>query len=405
MGRSPSVLSDSTNKRLSLELLSSFPGGSKMQANYMISENPLSLDRIRSILTRLEDTIIFSLIERAQFAHNPKIYELGAFREQLGGDSWLVWFLHETECFHAKARRYTSPDEYPFTTNLPAPILPSLKYPKILYPNDVNANASILSFYTRYIVPRITRSATLALAKMKRAKGITGDEEYEDDGNYGSAATIDIEVLQAISKRVHYGKFVSESKFIEDPAAFIPHIQTRNQDALAGLITKPEVEHKLLQRLRKKASLYAQDFASDGEPQPLCNGTNGKIDVEGVVELYENYIIPLTKEVEVSSSTGHTLIPDESTLTEPMTCSSEGRSSTCYSDWTTCPRRRSTSWRNRDAQSAFWAFIHTPLPSLRTRPRGVLELPTANYVTRDRLNYSTYTVGRSVISLIHGMHV
>lgn len=32
-----------------------------------------------------------------------------------------------------------------------------------------------------------------------------GDEEYEDDGNYGSAATLDVEVLQSISKRVHYG--------------------------------------------------------------------------------------------------------------------------------------------------------------------------------------------------------
>jgi hypothetical protein len=41
---------------------------------------------------------------------------------------------------------------------------------------------------------------------MKRANGITGDEEYEDDGNYGSSSTIDVEVLQAISKRVHYGK-------------------------------------------------------------------------------------------------------------------------------------------------------------------------------------------------------
>ena len=34
-----------------------------------------------------------------------------------------------------------------------------------------------------------------------------GDEEYEDDGNYGSAATLDVEVLQSISKRVHYGRF------------------------------------------------------------------------------------------------------------------------------------------------------------------------------------------------------
>ena len=100
-----------------------------MQANYMLAEDPLSLDRIRSILTRLEDTIIFSLIERAQFAHNPKIYQPGAFNHvpQLGTHSWLLWFLHETECFHgplvlsssflepaltpsarpAKARRYT----------------------------------------------------------------------------------------------------------------------------------------------------------------------------------------------------------------------------------------------------------------------------------------------------------
>lgn len=114
------------------------------------------------------------------------------------------------------------------------------------------------------------------------------------------------------------GKFVSESKFVENPAAFIPHIRSRNKEALAALITKPEVERRLLQRLRKKASTYAQDYAPDGEPIPLASsmngngsavnghggggggGTVGKLDVEGVVELYESYIIPLTKDVEVS---------------------------------------------------------------------------------------------------------
>src|SRR5712691_5345520 len=74
-----------------------------MQANYTLAKDPLSLERIRSILNRLEDTIIFSLIERAQFAHNPKIYERGVFRElealQFEG-SWLEWFLKETEAFH-----------------------------------------------------------------------------------------------------------------------------------------------------------------------------------------------------------------------------------------------------------------------------------------------------------------
>jgi len=74
-----------------------------MQSNYTLSGDPLSLDRIRSVLTRLEDTIIFGLIERAQFAHNPRIYQKGAFEELRGLDfkgSWLDWFLSETEAFH-----------------------------------------------------------------------------------------------------------------------------------------------------------------------------------------------------------------------------------------------------------------------------------------------------------------
>jgi len=141
-----------------------------------------------------------------------------------------------------------------------------------------------------------TTSHTFTCCK-KRAKGILGNEEYEDDGNYGSAATLDVEVLQSISKRVHYGKFVSESKFGEDPASFIPHIVQRNSEALEALITKPDVERKLLLRLRKKAATYAQDIV-DGDSQDV-NFKASKIDVDGVVDLYESYIIPLTKEVEV----------------------------------------------------------------------------------------------------------
>jgi len=260
------------------------------------------LDRIRSVLVRLEDTIIFSLIERAQFTHNPRIYRKGTFKEltDIGFDgTWLEWFLKEIETFHAKARRYTSPDEYPFTNDLPEPVLPPLTFPAILYPNKINVNPSILSFYTCSIVPRITRRETLALATKKRAQGIVGDQEYEDDGNYGSAATLDVEVLQSISKRVHYGKFVSESKFTENPAAFIPHILKRNREALDALITKPEVEKKLLLRLRKKAATYAQDIVEGDSPTNDMNGQANKIDVDGVVDLYESYIIPLTKEVEV----------------------------------------------------------------------------------------------------------
>jgi hypothetical protein len=45
------------------------------------------------------------LIERAQFAHNKKIYESGAFKDQLTWEgSWLEWFLFETESFHGELR-------------------------------------------------------------------------------------------------------------------------------------------------------------------------------------------------------------------------------------------------------------------------------------------------------------
>jgi chorismate mutase len=74
-----------------------------LSQNFMLEKDPLSLERIRQILVRLEDTIIFDLIERAQFAHNPRIYIRGSFQElrdmEFDG-SWLEWFLKEIETFH-----------------------------------------------------------------------------------------------------------------------------------------------------------------------------------------------------------------------------------------------------------------------------------------------------------------
>lgn len=77
-----------------------------MQQNFFDDqEDPLSLERIRNVLVKLEDTIIFCIIERAQFALNPRIYQRGAFKEltALGFDgSWLEWFLKEIETFHGQ---------------------------------------------------------------------------------------------------------------------------------------------------------------------------------------------------------------------------------------------------------------------------------------------------------------
>ncbi|WWD20797.1 chorismate mutase [Kwoniella shandongensis] len=267
----------------------------------------LSLENIRGQLIRLEDTIIFLLIERAQFAFNHKIYEAGAFKDEIGFEgSWLEWFLFETESFHAKARRFTSPDEHPFTPldRLPKPIIKPLSFPSLLYQPaashpSVNVNSRILKFYVEHIVPGITGVGN-GSAKGK-SKEVGKDQ---DDGNYGSAATRDVEVLQALSRRIHFGMFVSESKFLSAPHDFIPHILSNppNEDALAGLITKPEVEAKLLVRLANKARVYGCEMDADGRVVEVPDeemGSRGKIDLKAVVGMYRDWVIPLTKDVEV----------------------------------------------------------------------------------------------------------
>ena len=56
----------------------------------------LSLDRIRRELIRLEDSILFALIERAQFAVNPPVYSPGISNDS----SFLNAMLRDIECVH-----------------------------------------------------------------------------------------------------------------------------------------------------------------------------------------------------------------------------------------------------------------------------------------------------------------
>ncbi|KAG1048513.1 hypothetical protein G6F46_008514 [Rhizopus delemar] len=233
-----------------------------------------SLDKLRSTLIRLEDTILFALIERAQFALNQNIYEKGAieFKGETGEKSFLEYCLSETEKIHAKVR---SPDEYAFTSPLPEPILPPLQYDEFLYRNEINVNSVIMDMYIKYILPVICKK--------------------EDDNNYGSSATKDIEALQALSKRIHFGKFIAESKFRSNPAEYIQLALAEDRKKIDELLTNKKVEEQVLERLRRKALVYGQtlDEEQEGTSKHL------RIPVELVVELYKRWVIPLTKEVEV----------------------------------------------------------------------------------------------------------
>eukprot|EP00123_Amoebidium_parasiticum_P012440 comp21354_c0_seq1/m.29317 comp21354_c0_seq1/g.29317 ORF comp21354_c0_seq1/g.29317 comp21354_c0_seq1/m.29317 type:complete len:310 (-) comp21354_c0_seq1:37-966(-) len=241
-------------------------------------EDRLDLNALRFALIRMEDTIIYGLIERAQYKHNQVIYTPGHFdfANHFKG-SFMGYFLHETECLHAKIRRYTSPDEYPFTKGLPEMVLPYIQYPSSYKPNlKININSKILPLYRDTIVPAIC--------------------ETGDDGNYGSSAMLDTENLQALSKRIHYGKFVAEAKFSNPQThdKYVELIKKQDSDGLMELLTNREVEERLLNRVRRKVIAYGQDVTDT-----MYNMEHLKLKPDIVVDLYEKWIIPLTKEVEV----------------------------------------------------------------------------------------------------------
>ena len=173
-----------------------------------------SLASVRASLIRQEETIIFNLIERTQFAANGPVYA------PLGGDvdvasvvdgrlgaitgaspSFLDVMLFETEQVHARARRYLSPEEHPFfPENVADAALEPLDYGDVLYDDGQNVNAQIRDAYLQYVLPRGCAAG--------------------DDGQHGSCVVADVTCLQSLSRRVHFGKFVAESKLAEDGAAF-----------------------------------------------------------------------------------------------------------------------------------------------------------------------------------------
>ncbi len=243
---------------------------------------PLRLEDMRTSLIRQEETIIFAFIERAQFKLNPAIYQPGAIPLPDFGGSFSDYMLYETERVHARVRRYTSPDEHPFFTDLPAPVLPAITAEPPIRPNSINFNNRIREAYIQDILPKIC----------------TGG----DCLNYGSSAVCDVNCLQALSKRIHYGKFIAEAKFQADTAEYSRLIRDRDEDGLMDLLVNKDVEHQLLRRVTLKAATYGHE---PGEADPQF-----KVQPEDIADIYERWIIPLTCAVEVAYLLERLTAPD-----------------------------------------------------------------------------------------------
>mmetsp|Transcript_26817 Transcript_26817/g.33081 ORF Transcript_26817/g.33081 Transcript_26817/m.33081 type:complete len:438 (-) Transcript_26817:52-1365(-) len=304
----------------------------------------LSLDSIRSTLIRQEETIIFALIERSQYRSNSICYKtdghgFGDLGTPLGAStaaideylsspsrtakslSFLEYMLIGTEVLHCGVRRYTSPEEHPFFPQClpsgPNAALPLLEYPTDLLSSigdasSVNFNNILLKKYIDWILPSTTK------------KG--------DDEQHGSTVLADIAVLQALSKRVHYGKFVAESKYRSNPEEYQRLVANNDANGVMELLTNSVVEERVLRRARIKAATYGREPLMTQLPDNKaveCTDTtsfvaaaaasavasafealgqntiegiknSNKIDPVAIEDIYRKFIIPLTKDIEVA---------------------------------------------------------------------------------------------------------
>nr|CAD1831942.1 unnamed protein product [Ananas comosus var. bracteatus] len=187
----------------------------------------LTLDAVRDALIRDEDSIVFSLVERARFPRNAPAYDPSLFGG-VGERALVDLYVREAEALRAKVGGYQLPEEVPFfPKDLPSPLTPLQKNPQVLHPTSasVSVNEAIWKMYFNDLLPLFT---------------VEGD-----DGNYASTVALDLVCLQALSRRIHTGKYVAEVKFIDAPHDYGRAIQAKDRDTLMKMLTFAAVEQRV----------------------------------------------------------------------------------------------------------------------------------------------------------------
>ncbi len=230
----------------------------------------MEISQIRTILQECENSIIFAIFERSRWKSNPSAYQINPET----GESLFTSMLKGIERVHARAGRYRCPEEQPFTKNLD---LTQIRDSGRTYQLDnyldsrhisINNNEIITEKYFRLLLPKIT-------------------EEGEDE-NLGSAVTADINLLQALSRRIHLGKLVAQTKYDSDKEWYG---KSHTDREFFVKLTNTQVENNILKRLEQKIKNFSNDMAS--------NFPNINLNPTFIVDIYQDMIIPETKQVQI----------------------------------------------------------------------------------------------------------
>ncbi|KAG2376971.1 Chorismate mutase [Vigna angularis] len=203
----------------------------------------------RNSLIQQEDTIIFSLLERSQYSHDSVAYDKDVIFLDDSKGSLVDYMLFQHEKLHAQVGRYKSEEENTFFPQFfPNPRLPHVQYPQVLHhcADSININHKIRSDYFEKIVPEIAKA------------------KNNDEG--GSIAVCDILCLQ-------------------------------DRKLLLELLTDKTVEAIVKKRVELKAKAFGQVVQID-EAYNVANPTY-KINPSFIANLFEEWVMPLTKEVQV----------------------------------------------------------------------------------------------------------
>lgn len=233
----------------------------------------LRLETIAAHLAGLEETLIYKLLDRSQFAGNPGAYLPGQSRFRPNEASSLFELrLHHQEKLDALFGRYLIPEERPFHLGLPA----ARRVPPQRETGLVIDDLELVN------VTGAVRTAYLQLLP-----SLCGGE----DGQWGSSVEHDVICLQALSRRIHYGAlYVGESKYRDAPERFAALVAAHDDEGLLAAITRVEQEERVLNRVKEK--VRAVQSVSDPALRRL-------VDPERIVGFFRETIIPLTKEGEI----------------------------------------------------------------------------------------------------------
>jgi prephenate dehydratase len=157
-------------------------------------------------------------------------------------------------------RRYSRPEQYPFSSGLPVAVLPLQKFPQLLQANSISMNERIKMLYLNQIVKTCAR------------RGVVCDDSF------GQSVMSDIRCLQALSEYIHHSKYFAEYAFLTENEEYHDLIMRQDADGILAKLNDPKCTlstRTTLIRARAKLLGYASDTTGEGAALGAADGAAG----------------------------------------------------------------------------------------------------------------------------------